>query len=787
MVLKMKSAFVWAPVLCLAAHASAAEPDRPRVQAVLMLPFANKTGDGELDGLGSCLVQEVWAGLARRDRDIGFLSPMMARGALAARKVKPGSEPSKQVLLELGRVLDATVLTGAVTRSGDQFVLVVRFIDYRRPGQDDTRTLTASVDDPFAFGPEVVSLIVSRFGSKPSAASNVTTAPSSAELPTDCKLAIGRAIDAMQQGQFDTAERLATEIIAAYPSAALAYSIRGFRAADGRPSAAALADIRKAVSLAPDDPRFHVLHVCALLRQTPVDLTALRSASRALEAVSPTSSTLVVARYVETSRSLEGQPRAEQRDRWKAFIHKAATGRHARTAGYYVVFGAACLELAARGERSYLDSARQYLDRAVEIEPDYLPAWSVLVMCCVRQGREQDVERCADRLLALCRADPMCRDSQSSHVETVALAYYELAQPHMAANEHDRALAMTDRGLAILPNNHVLNFDKAVMLLKQGKREAALPYLQKALERRCMTPKTRRHYLIPKPRDRLVGLQQTLNAQARMRPTPPSAKDLVRFGLLLVEHGLDKGAGKAFRAAIGLDAGYAPARLCLGCHLAKHGRAAEAIAELRKAVQLSPRDAHAYAILAEVLLNQGSLAESEAMCAKAIELDENHSDAYCSLGVICIKRRDFRHAIGHLKKAVALAPEDPVARGNLMYSLASVGQVSEAKKQLVAIIRLRPESVKAYNALIYLHLRTKSHSDAWAVVKLAEDRRLRAKLDATLLSDLSSNGRRDRSARRGSGPRIWVCGPDVFSVDWSKVREGIRDLSPLPTSKGGRK
>ena len=115
------------------------------------------------------------------------------------------------------------------------------------------------------------------------------------------------------------------------------------------------------------------------------------------------------------------------------------------------------------------------------------------------------------------------------------------------------------------------------------------------------------------------------------------------------------GAEQAFRRAIELRPGYAPAHMRLGNVLVAADRGAEAAEELEQAIRLDPDLEPARVTLAQVLLSQGELARSASLLERVLEDSPRHGRALSTLGQVYMRlgRREAAREIAERAKDAA--------------------------------------------------------------------------------------------------------------------------------------
>jgi adenylate cyclase len=126
--------------------------------------------------------------------------------------------------------------------------------------------------------------------------------------------------------------------------------------------------------------------------------------------------------------------------------------------------------------------ARKLLDRAIEVDPDYAIAWAMLGWLHFTEadvggglGNREKFDmaqtsafHCGHRALEL---DPNCAE-----------AYGILALTHLNAGEHDKAIEMTERAIALAPNSaEILGGVASAVMRKSGQPERGAELVKKAM------------------------------------------------------------------------------------------------------------------------------------------------------------------------------------------------------------------------------------------------------------------------------------------------------------------
>ncbi len=227
------------------------------------------------------------------------------------------------------------------------------------------------------------------------------------------------------------------------------------------------------------------------------------------------------------------------------------------------------------------------------------------------------------------------------------------------------------------------------------------------------------------------------------RLDPGDARWPYYLGDVLSVVGTDlEAAARAFRRALELRPGYAPAHMRLGRVLLADDRAAAAAAELERALELEPDLQPARVTLAQIRLSEGDLEASEAMLEEVLEHQPRHAQALSTLGQVYMRqgRRDEARAVAERARSAAIYNlfDDPMMAPVVAEGVSSVlvwerakafldnGDYEQARRGLEQVVRLRPADADVHQQLAtaYGNLgelgRTRRHLER--TVALASDR-----------------------------------------------------------------
>lgn len=184
------------------------------------------------------------------------------------------------------------------------------------------------------------------------------------------------------------------------------------------------------------------------------------------------------------------------------------------------------------------------------------------------------------------------------------------------------------------------------------------------------------------------------------------------LGMTLDRLGDPKGAEAAFGAAIQQRPGDAIARLFLGRLLLDQGRAREAIVQLEEACRLDPESRNHRYVLYQAQTRAGdaagarqSLEKLELLKAKEKSpmeaADNGQTDGpkmrgyaaqfHNEMAILLQQQGQTALAEAHLREAVAIAPEQPLACQRLAALCLHTGRLAEAKELFATLARLQPD------------------------------------------------------------------------------------------------
>jgi tetratricopeptide (TPR) repeat protein len=111
---------------------------------------------------------------------------------------------------------------------------------------------------------------------------------------------------------------------------------------------------------------------------------------------------------------------------------------------------------------------------------------------------------------------------------------------------------------------------------------------------------------------------------------------------------------------------------------------------------------------------QGRLKDAEATCREVLALDRDHAGAWHLLGIVALRAGGPQTAIGHIERAVALAPTRADSRNSLGFAMRALGRSDDAAAAFREAAALDPNFVEAHYQLGNLLREAKRNAEAEA-------------------------------------------------------------------------
>jgi len=320
--------------------------------------------------------------------------------------------------------------------------------------------------------------------------------------------------------------------------------------------------------------------------------------------------------------------------------------------------------------------------RALEIEPDFLPARSNLGLVLMMQGRLEDAREELERAH---RQEPR-RPGLMNLLGSLA----------GNLGEAEESEGWFRKALEIDPNHTDALNSLGILLEEQGRLEEA-----SAIYRRAVTvdPDFALGWNnlgnVAKGR----GLRRDAESHYRraIEADPAFIGPYNNLGLLLQEDSDFERAVQLYEEALERLPGHLEVRNNLASLYHQMGRYDEAAAEYRHLIQESPRYAEAYNNLGVLYGEMGDKQAEIEQYRRAIEVRPDYADALHNLGLALLKAGRTEEAGERLAQALEAEPGHLSARRNLAILEMQRGRAAEALQALEEGLRLSPRSAALHS------------------------------------------------------------------------------------------
>lgn len=325
----------------------------------------------------------------------------------------------------------------------------------------------------------------------------------------------------------------------------------------------------------------------------------------------------------------------------------------------------------------------------------------------LQAGRYGDAEGAYQQL------EKLAPDTAEIHA-TLGVIYFK-------EGKFDHAVAELRRAKQLKPALPQVDSLLAMSLSEQGKFEQALPGLEKCfhqasgpdLKRMCGLRLERAYVSLHNntkavetalslqsayPDDpevlyysgKVFGNEAFLSAQKLFQTAPNSVWGLMAAGEASESQGDTDEAVRYYREVLKLDPAKPNIHFRIGRALLKGGpkNSAEAMTEFQQELETDASNANAAYELAEIYREQGQEEQARKYFQQAIAHWPSFEEAHVGLAAT-VMQHDPALARGHLQKAVALDPDDPVAWYRLAQVERMLGNTEAQKRALAEFSRLK--------------------------------------------------------------------------------------------------
>ena len=233
---------------------------------------------------------------------------------------------------------------------------------------------------------------------------------------------------------------------------------------------------------------------------------------------------------------------------------------------------------------------------------------------------------------------------------------------------------------------------------QKGAFDSALPFLYKAV--RLAPDSFQYEFTLAQALQESGRPKEALEHYLSLRKKDPSKPEIpTNIGVVSRRIGNTDDAEKAFRDALELDAGFAPAKINLALLYREKGRIPDAVSLLEEVCAALPDNAEAHFQLSVSLRMLDKIDDALIESQKATALEPDNA-LYCNgEGILFERKGDLTAAFDRYDKAVRLSPSFPDAYNNRANILAKQGKHWDAEDDYKKAIKLDPSYAQACNNL----------------------------------------------------------------------------------------
>lgn len=276
-------------------------------------------------------------------------------------------------------------------------------------------------------------------------------------------------------------------------------------------------------------------------------------------------------------------------------------------------------------------------------------------------------------------------------------AWELLASAQRAAGDHAAALDSLDRAIGLAPEDASLHFQRAAALLGARDLEGAQSSLARTLE---LDPNRFGAYIVQAElaiaRGDLDEADRLATLAARLGEGDP-ALSTVRGMIALRRGELDRALSILSQAAQRAPDHPQLLNALAFAYIAKD-HLAFAEQTLLRLLRLSPQALPSRRLLAEIVLRQGRPEEAAQQIAPALEGPSPSPEHLRFAGALALRLGRAGQAVAHLKRVLAVAPDDVTAIDLLLRAWQALGDRDDARGTLDAAIATAPQVTALWQA-----------------------------------------------------------------------------------------
>lgn len=405
-------------------------------------------------------------------------------------------------------------------------------------------------------------------------------------------------------------------------------------------------------------------------------------------------------------------------------------------------------------ERGQETAQASLLEKALELQPGYLPALQKQGDICLKQGNLEKAAWCYEKVRSAGGGQDWPQAAFGSAriagqrgdwvrvIETlepvirnypqIRPAHQLLAEAYEALKQHDKAAGeravLLEPSLTPMPPPDDPLYQKLVgvscsstRLLKEaglftrfGRSEDALRIARRATQVEPGDADVH-HFLAKTLLDWKGGDPEAvkealvhLNEGLRLRPD--DLLPLFYFATFFFKQEKTDVAVEELRSMLLRNPTSAEANYYLGVIAGRGGRTEEAVAHYQAALRIDPKYAEPCDKMGQILLKQGQVEQAIEQFRMAVDLKPSFIRARCNLGVALEQQGRIGEAVKQYREALSVEPNDAGAQMYLAIALLRSGNVGQAIAHFRNAVRITPQDPEAHYGLGFA-LAIRQHQD----------------------------------------------------------------------------
>jgi serine/threonine protein kinase/Flp pilus assembly protein TadD len=142
---------------------------------------------------------------------------------------------------------------------------------------------------------------------------------------------------------------------------------------------------------------------------------------------------------------------------------------------------------------------------------------------------------------------------------------------------------------------------------------------------------------------------------------------------------------------------------------------------LQEVLRKYPKEKIVYTMLGRYYLSQGDDQKYLEMCQKALALDPEYGEAHNNIAYAYVRLKNYKQAVRHLEKYIALNPRDPNPLDSLGDAYFVMGRLDESMASYLKAVSLKADFYLTYPKLAYVYALQEDYAKAveWIDKRLA--------------------------------------------------------------------